>query len=106
MNFLKFIENLRKKPYYVRVQILIISVIVCMVPVILIWIHCLKSNIYSKDKKEIKEVKEKTASVWEIFKKNISVFFEKNIEIKKEKIPKYKNKSENKKFPTLPIQKH
>ena len=116
MNFLNFIENLRKKPYYVRVQILIIGVIICMIPVVLIWFHSFKNNIYKEngkevvlEKRDINQKEEKIASLWEIFKKSISVLFEKNIEIKKENIQEHKNAPKNinpETFPTFPIQEH
>lgn len=49
---MSFIDKLQKKPYYVRVQILWISVILTMIIIVTIWLFYLQSYILSSEEQE------------------------------------------------------
>jgi sensor histidine kinase YesM len=85
MSLSEFIEKIQSKPRYIRIQILWLSVFICMVIIVSLWVISLKySWSITEQEKEIKkpleEVKEETLSLKEAFKASIGAFFEKSLE--------------------------
>jgi len=86
--FLKVIEKIQNKPRSVRVQILWLSVFVCMFLIISLWVTSFKkSSNFSQNKEEsdqtdqiLDQVKKGVPSLKEAFKASIGAFFEEDLE--------------------------
>jgi len=86
--FLKVIEKIQNKPRSVRVQILWLSVFVCMFLIVSLWVVSLKkSSNFSQNKEEsdqtdqiLDQVKKGVPSLKEAFKASIGAFFEEDLE--------------------------
>jgi hypothetical protein len=89
MAFIDFIQKIQKKPRYVRIQILWLSVFVLMFLIVSSWVISLKYAISSDNQETestkgiaqpIEEIKKEIPSLMETIKASVGVFFEDNPE--------------------------
>jgi len=82
MSLIDFIQKIQNKPRYVRIQVLWISVFVCMFLILSIWVVSLKYSLSIDDEKDDnkKEINNDMLSLKNAFKSSISSFFEKETE--------------------------
>jgi len=88
MPLIDFIQKLQEKPRYLRIQILWISVLVCMLIVVSLWVTSFKysSPSVAEEKKtdelskSFEEIKQEIPSLKQAFKASIGAFFEDDLE--------------------------
>lgn len=83
MSLIDFIQKIQKKPRYVRIQFLWLSVFICMFLIVSIWVISLKHSLSIDDKKDDgikKDINSDMVSLKDAFKASISAFFEKETE--------------------------
>lgn len=108
MSFIDFIEKIQKKPRHVRIQILWLSVFVCMLIIVSLWVVSFKYNnflpvenqkasISGEINQSLERAKKEIPSLKEAIKDSVSVFFEKGLdeELEELEIPSELNESEN-----------
>lgn len=79
MSLINFIEKIQKKPRYVRIQILWLSVFVSMFIVVSLWVVSLKDSTPQVVENEIpKKLKDAMPSLKETLKASVSGFFKKD----------------------------
>lgn len=81
MSLIDFIEKIQKKPRYVRIQILWLSVFISMVIIVSFWVVSLKQTFpaTAENKEEpLKELKENIPTFRESLKASIGGFFKKD----------------------------
>lgn len=80
MGLINFIEKIQKKPRYVRIQILWISVFISMLIIVSLWVISFKYSFEApqtaqEDSEGLKQIKEKLPSLGQVFKASIDSFF-------------------------------
>jgi len=108
MSFIDFIEKIQQKPRHVRIQILWLSVFVCMLIIVSLWVVSFKYNnflpvenqkasISGEINQSLERAKKEIPSLKEAIKDSVSVFFEKGLdeELEELEIPSELNESEN-----------
>ena len=108
MSLINFIEKIQQKPHHVRVQILWLSVFVCMLIIVSLWIVSFnydntlpnenqKASISGEINQSLERAKKEIPSLKEAIKDSVSVFFEKGLdeELEELEIPSELNESEN-----------
>jgi len=108
MSLIDFIEKIQQKPHHVRVQILWMSVFVCMLVVVSLWIVSFnydkvlsvedqKASISGEINESLERAKKEIPSLKEAIKDSVSVFFEKGLDEELEELETSNelNKSEN-----------
>ena len=83
MSLSDFLEKIQKKPRYLRIQILWLSVFICMFFIVSLWVVSLKSSLpetTKEAKKPFEELGKEAPSLKEAFKASIGAFFEKDLE--------------------------
>jgi len=93
MSLINFIQKLQKKPRYIRIQILWLSVFVCMLIIVSLWVLSLKGSLSIADEQteeigSLERVKEKMPSLKEALKASIGAFFEEDLEDGSEQLDK------------------
>jgi len=72
---MSFLDKIQDKPYYIRVQILWISVILTMIIIISAWLLYLQSNILSSEGQEKKSVESQKDQIPSLFSSIKNDFF-------------------------------
>ncbi|MAF20859.1 MAG: hypothetical protein CMI55_04250 [Parcubacteria group bacterium] len=89
MSLIDFIQKLQNKPRYVRIQVLWLSVFICMFLIVSLWVFSLKSSspVADQGSKEagglsqsLRQVRKDVPSLMQAFKASISSFFEEDLE--------------------------
>ena len=94
MSLIDFIQKIQKRPRYLRLQILWLTVLVSMIFIVSLWVVSLKYSLpmtaeKTKTSGEIQpfaEIKKELPSLKEAFKASIGAFFEKDLEEEFEKL--------------------
>jgi len=90
MSLINFIEKLQKKPRYIRIQILWLSVFVCMLAIVSLWVVSLGSSVSLVQEKTAPEkLKDAVPGLGEALKASIGSFF------KKDNLEEEENKEES-----------
>ncbi|MFH1460931.1 MAG: hypothetical protein ABIF84_00705 [Patescibacteria group bacterium] len=91
MSLVNFIEKLQNKPRYVRIQILWLSVFICMLIIVSLWVISFKysQSVAEKPKdgqvsQSLNQLKQDTLSLKDAFKASINAFFEDDLELELE----------------------
>ncbi|MBU1255853.1 hypothetical protein KKE74_00155 [Patescibacteria group bacterium] len=108
MSLINFIEKIQQKPRHIRVQILWMSVFVCMLIIISLWVVSFnydntlsnenqKASISGEINQSLERAKKEIPSLKEAIKDSVSVFFEKGLDEELEQLetPSELNESEN-----------
>jgi len=80
-----FIQKIQKKPRYIRIQILWLTVFICMFFIVSLWLVSFKRSLPATTKRTeessqpFEEIKKEIPSLKEAFKASIGVFFEKDL---------------------------
>ncbi len=88
MSLIDFIQKLQARPRYVRIQVLWLSVFICMFLIVSLWVFSFKSSSSVADQEteetggmvqSLKQVREDVPSLMQAFKASISSFFEEDL---------------------------
>ncbi len=99
MSFINLIEKIQNKPRHIRIQVLWLSVFICMLIVVSLWVFSLKYSLLNvantneetdtikEFSKSVKEVKKEIPSLKESLKASISSLFERSKDVDNEALP-------------------
>lgn len=92
MSFINFIEKLRKKPRFVRVQIMWVTVVMCMIVIFFVWFWSLNNDLKTAGNPPVPQkdlfgnltqVKEDIPSLWQNLSAGIGNVFNSTKELLK-----------------------